>query len=152
MRTVLISLAAAAAAVATPAMAGEGRVEARGGVVWGGGSSDEIAGVAAGYDWDLGGNAFGGLEVSGDKILTSNTRVSLGVAARLGLKTSEAGKIYAVGSYQSKFCKFCDDGVTLGAGYQHALGGNVYGKVEYRHFFYNGTDVNTAGVGVGYKF
>lgn len=151
MRLVLLSLAAAAA-VATPALANEGRVEARGGVVWSGGNSDEIAGIAAGYDWDLGGKAFGGLEVSGDKILTSNTRVSLGVAARLGLKTSEAGKLYAVGSYQTKFAKLGDDSVALGAGYQHALGSNVYGKVEYRHFFYDGNDANVAGVGLGYKF
>lgn len=151
MRLVLLSLAAAAA-VATPALANEGRVEARGGVVWGGGNSEAIAGVAAGYDWDLGGNAFGGIEVSGDKVLESNTRVSLGLAARLGVKTSEAGKLYAIGSYQTKFAKFGDDSVAAGAGYQHALGGNLYGKVEYRHFFFDGTDANVAGVGLGYKF
>lgn len=154
MRKVLLALAASLA-VASPALANEGRVEARGGVIWGGGSSDAIAGVAAGYDWDLGSSLFGGIEVSGDKVLDGfYNRVSLGAGARLGVKTSDAGKLYVAGSYQSKFCSFCKDGISAGAGYQHKLGTNLYGKLEYRHIFYdNGViDGNTAGVGIGMTF
>lgn len=151
MRTALIALAAAAA-VATPAMANEGRIEARGGVIWSGSDSEAIAGVAAGYDWDLGDAMFAGVEVSGDKILTSNTRVSLGTGVRIGAKMSEGGKLYANGGWASKPCKFCEDSVYAGAGYQHNFGGNMYGKVEYRHNFVGkgikDSDAIAAGLGV----
>lgn len=153
MRAVLLSLAAAAA-LATPAMANEARVEARGGVIWDGGDSEALAGVAAGYDWDLGDSAFVGLEVSGDKILESNTRVSFGFGGRLGLKTSADGKLYGVAAYQTKPCRFCEESVSAGVGYQHNLGSSLYGKVEYRHFFVsNGfRDLDAALVGVGMRF
>lgn len=153
MRLVILSLAASLVA-ASPVLANEARIEGRGGVIWDGGNSDAIAGVAAGYDWDLGSNSFAGVEVSGDKILESNTRVSFGAAARAGLKTSEAGKLYAVGGYATKPCKFCEESWNLGAGYQHNLTGNVYGKVEYRHNFVgNGiSDSDVAGLGLGMKF
>ena len=85
MRLVLLSLAAAGATLAaTPALANEARVEARGGVIWNGSDSEAIAGVAAGYDVDLGEKTFVGVEVSGDKILTDHTRVSFGASARAG--------------------------------------------------------------------
>ena len=68
MRKVLIALAASAAALASPAFAaGEGRIEARGGVVWDGGSTEDVYGVAAGYDFDLGEKAIAGVEVSGHR-------------------------------------------------------------------------------------
>ena len=153
MRLVLLSLAAATLA-ATPAMANEGRIEARGGVIWNGSDSEAIAGVAAGYDFDLGEKSFVGLEVSGDKILADNTRVSFGTSARAGVKTGEAGKLYAVGGYATKPCKFCEDSFNVGAGYQHNFGQNFYGKIEYRHnFIGNGvTDTDVAGVGLGMRF
>lgn len=152
MRKVLVSLVAASAAVATPALANEARFEGRGGVIWGGGDSEAIAGVAAGYDFDLGDSAFAGLEVSGDKILEGNTRVSFGIGGRVGFKLGETGKLYGVSTYQTKFCGACDDSVSLGAGYQHALGGNVYAKAEYRRYLVSGTDGNVAGVGLGMRF
>ncbi len=153
MRLVLLSLAAATLA-ATPAMANEGRIEARGGVIWNGSDSEAIAGVAAGYDVDVGAKSFVGVEVSGDKILTDNTRVSLGASARAGMKTGESGKFYVVGGYATKPCKFCEDSVNVGAGYQHNFGQRFYGKVEYRHNFVgNGvTDTDVAGVGLGMRF
>jgi outer membrane immunogenic protein len=153
MRLALLSLVAAAAAV-SPALANEARFEGRGGVIWSGGNSEGIAGVAAGYDWDLGDNAFAGLEVSGDKILESNTRVSLGVGGRVGAKLGEAGKLYVVSTYQTKPCKFCEESVSAGAGYQHAFGESLYGKIEVRHNFVgNGVkDSNTVAVGIGTKF
>ncbi len=158
MRTRLLSAAAVALAatafVAAPAIANEARVEARGGVIWNGSDSEAIAGVAAGYDVDVGQKTFVGVEVSGDKILTDHTRVSFGASARAGAKLGEAGKLYAVGGYATKPCRFCEDSFNLGAGYQHNFGQNFYGKVEYRHNFIGDgvKDNDVAGVGLGVRF
>jgi opacity protein-like surface antigen len=153
MRKVLLSLAASLA-LATPALANEARVEARGGVIWDQGDEEAIAGVAAGYDFDLGSSFFAGPEISADKILTDNTKVSFGIGARAGIKTSEAGKLYAAGGWSSETCDTCEDSWSLGAGYQHSFGGNLYGKVEYRHYFVdNGiTDPDAVVAGIGVKF
>lgn len=152
MRSILLA-AAASLVAATPALANETRVEARGGIVWNNGDSDATAGVAAGYDFDLGNMAFAGGEVTADKILTSGTKVSFGFNGRLGAKVGDAGKLYAVGGYNTESCDACDGTWTAGAGYQHGFS-NLYGKVEYRHFFVkNGfSDYDAAVVGVGYKF
>lgn len=151
MRKVLLPLVASLA-IATPALANEGRVEARGGVIWDQGQSEAIAGVAAGYDYDLGTSAFAGPEISADKILTDNQRVTFGIGGRAGIKAGEAGKLYAVGSYQTKFCASCEHSWTAGAGYQHSFGDKFYGKVEYRHYFVgdhiSDPDAVTAGLGV----
>jgi hypothetical protein len=153
MRKVLLSLAASLV-IATPALANEGRIEGRGGVIWDRGNTEAIAGVAAGYDFDLGPGAFAGPEVSADKVLTDNTRVSFGFGGRAGIKTSEAGKVYAVGSYQTKPCRGCEHSWSAGAGYQHGFGNRLYGKVEYRHFFVgNGlSDPDAVTAGLGVKF
>ena len=153
MRLVALSLIASLAA-ASPALADESRVEARGGVVWNSNDSEAIAGVAAGHDWDLGTSSFVGAEVSADKILTDNTRVSFGFGGRVGAKVSEAGKLYAAASYQTKTCSGCEDSVSAGAGYQQNFGGNLYGKVEYRHFFVgnNVSDYDAAVAGLGVRF
>jgi len=155
MRKVLLSIAAtmvASGALAAPAFANEGRIEARGGVIWDQGQTEAIAGVAAGYDYDLGTSAFAGPEISAEKILTDNQRVSFGVGGRAGVKLSEAGKLYAVGSYQTKPCGACEHAWTAGAGYQQSFGNKVYGKVEYRHHFvgngFSDPDAVTAGLGV----
>jgi outer membrane immunogenic protein len=155
MRTVLFSLAAAAAVVATPALANEGRVEARGGVIWGGGDTEATAGAALGYDFDLGTSAFVGAEVSGDKILVSNTKVAFGFTGRVGAKLSEAGKLYANGGYTTEFCDACKGSWHAGAGYQQDLGTQLYGKVEYRHFFPEQnlvSDSDAVSVGLGLRF
>ena len=155
MRTVLLSLAAAAAVVATPALANEARVEARGGVIWSGGDSEAIAGAAIGYDYDLGTSAFAGVEVSGDKILTSGTKVAFGFTGRVGAKISEAGKLYANGGYTTEFCDSCKGAWHAGAGYQQNLGSQLYGKVEYRHFFPEANfaaDSDAVAVGLGLRF
>jgi hypothetical protein len=152
MRYIVLPLLASLA-VASPALANEARVEARGGVVWDGHGSEATAGVAAGYDWDLGGSTFVGLETSADKILTNGQRVTFGIGGRAGVNTSADGKLYAVSTYQSKNCKTCKEYVSLGAGYQHSLGKNLYGKAEYRHnFVKNSSDYDAALVGLGMKF
>ena len=153
MRTVLISLAAAVA-VASPALANEGRVEARGGVYWSGGSSEATAGIAAGYDWDLGSSTFAGVEVSGDKILDSGAnRVAFGFTTRAGVKVSADDKLYADVGYTTKPCQFCDGAVHAGAGYEHSFG-SIYGKLAYRHYFTSNGSIDSDAVlaGVGFKF
>lgn len=153
MRTVLISLAAALAA-ASPALANEARLEARGGVIWGGGDTEAVAGAAVGYDVGVGG-AFVGAEVSGDKILTSGTKVAWGFTGRAGGRVGEAGKFYANGGYTTEFADGAEGNWHLGGGYQHNFGERLYGKVEYRHYFPEASlasDADTVGVGLGVRF
>ena len=155
MRKILIALAATATvAAASPALANEARVEARGGVIWSDGDTQDFWGMAAGYDFDLGEKAFAGLEVSGDKIGTSGTKVAFGVTGRLGAKVSEKGKLFVDGGYTTEPCDLCEDSLHLGAGYEQGFGNNLYGKVAYRHYFVgNGfSDSDAVTVGLGIKF
>lgn len=142
----------ASLAFATPALANEGRIEARGGVIWTNGSSEDTWGIAAGYDFDIGETAFAGVEVSGDKIGTSGTKVAWGFNGRLGMKAGEGTRVYGVGGYTTEACDLCDSQWDLGAGVEQKVSGPVYVKVEYRHFFENdlvvGADAVVAGVGV----
>lgn len=149
MRKFALALGVAAAAVASPALANEGRVEARGGIAWAGGNEEAIAGVAAGYDFDLdpAGGAFIGVEGSADKILVSGSDVLFGVTGRIGTKLG-AGKLYANGGYSFNE----GDAWHLGAGYEHKVGANTYLKGEYRRYLLNGTDINAAVIGVGFGF
>jgi hypothetical protein len=152
MRKIIIALVASAA-LATPALANEARVEARGGVIWGPGNTEATAGVAAGYDFDLGSSAFAGLEVSADKILTSGTHVAVGFTGRAGAKLG-AGKLFAAGGHTTSFASGADSQWHAGAGYEHGFGNNFYGKVEYRHFFKRGftTNADAVSAGLGMKF
>lgn len=154
MRKVLIVLAASAAALASPALANEGRIEARGGVFWTDGYTQDTYGVAAGYDFDLGEKAFAGVEVSGDKVADSGTKVAFGVTGRIGAKVSEKGKLFADGGWTSEPCTGCEDAIHAGVGFEQGFGGNLYGKVAYRHFFTgNGVqDSNAVVAGLGVRF
>ena len=154
MRKVLLPLLASLA-IATPAMANEARIEARGGVFWTPGYTQDAYGVAAGYDFDLGDKAFAGVEVSGDKIADSGTKVAFGFTGRAGAKVSEQGKLYVASGYTTETCGGCNnESVHLGAGYQQGFGNKLYGKVEYRHFFLdqNRPDGNAVFAGLGVKF
>lgn len=149
MRKIVVALGLAAAAVAMPAQANEGRAEVRGGIAWAGGSSEAIAGVAAGYDFDLStaGGAFAGVEGSADKLLVGGADVIFGATGRIGTKLDN-GKLYATGGYS-----FGDgDAWHVGAGYEHKVGTNVYLKAEYRRFLLSGTDINSAVAGIGIGF
>ena len=154
MRKATVCLAIASALFATQASANEGRIEARGGVVFGSGQSEPGAGVAAGYEFDLGSSAFMGAEVSADKIIEDNTRISVGLSARAGVKVGEKAKLYAIGGYQTKPCQFCEASWSGGAGLEVPFGKKLYGKVEYRHYFLdNGfSDYNSVVAGLGVKF
>ena len=146
MRNMILAAAAIAAMASTPAMAaGEARVEARGGIAWAAGAEDFVGGVAAGYDFDLGDTAFVGGEVSYDTDFEGFDGVNL--AARLGGKIGK-GKLYATVGYDVGDI----DEVNIGAGYLHGFSDKLYGKVEYRRYLLNGTDLNAAVVGVGIKF
>lgn len=152
MRIVLISLAASLAA-ASPALASEGRIEARGGVIWNG-DTDATAGAAMGYDLNFG-SIFVGPEVSADKILTSGTQVAVGFTGRLGAELGDAGKVYANGGYTTAFCDTCEANWHFGGGYQHNLSSGLYGKVEYRRYMpkeYGVDDSNAVTVGLGIRF
>jgi len=153
MRKVLFPLMIALAA-ASPALANEARVEARGGVYWEPGDTKATAGVAAGYDFDLGSAAFAGGEVSGDKILESGRKVAFGFTGRLGVKASPADKLYIDGGHTTKPCELCESAEHIGAGYEHNFASRLYGKVEYRHFLtHNGAPKsNAVSAGVGLKF
>jgi hypothetical protein len=153
MRKILIALAASVV-VASPALANEGRIEARGGVYWDGTETQDAYGVAAGYDFDLGKTAFAGVEVSGDKIATTGTRVAFGATGRLGTRISETGKLFVAGGYTSKPCDLCEDATHLGAGFEAGFGKSLYGKIEYRHYFVNGgfDDSDAVMIGLGTKF
>lgn len=154
MRKVLLPLLAVLA-TSTPALANEARVEARGGVFWSQGYTQDTYGVAAGYDFDLGQAAFAGAEVSGDKIADHGTKVAWGFTGRLGARMGEQGKLYATGGYTTETCGLCNNGAMhAGAGYEQGFGNNLYGKVEYRHFFLDQgrPDGNTVMAGLGVKF
>ncbi|WP_324262787.1 hypothetical protein U4960_06670 [Altererythrobacter sp. H2] len=149
MRKFAFALVAATAALAAvPAQANEGRVEARGGIAWAGGQEEAIAGVAAGYDFDLGEAAFIGVEGSADKILAGGADVVWGATGRIGAKVSDNGKLFVAGGYS--FGEG-EDVPHLGIGYSHKIGG-AYVTGEYRRFFSDFQDVNAATLGVGVNF
>jgi hypothetical protein len=152
MRKVLLPLAASLL-IATPALANEARVEARGGVFWTPGYTEGTVGAAAGYDVDLGPGAFTGLEVSGDKITDSNQRVAWGFTGRAGLKPTPVDKAFIAGGYTTSPCHGCAGAEHLGGGWQHDFG-KLYGKVEYRHYFTNEgqPDRNAVMGGLGVRF
>lgn len=155
MRKVLIALAATVAAVASPAMANEGRIEARGGAAWvcDGCGTEDVWGIAAGYDWDLGDKAFVGLEVSGDKIGVSGSKVAFSGTVRVGAKAGEKGKFYVNGGFQTE--SFAGNGGDpfAGVGFEQGIGKSLYVKAEYRHVFVDSfDDTNILAAGVGVRF
>jgi outer membrane immunogenic protein len=147
MKKLIILASAAAALASTPAMAaGEGRIEGRAGIAWAGGFDDFVAGVGAGYDFDLGDSAFIGPEASYDTNFDGLDAINLG--ARLGFKAGEKTKVYVGAGYDVGDI----DEFNMGVGVQQSFGEKVYGKVEYRRYFFSGTDLNAAVVGIGVKF
>lgn len=144
----------ASLAVATPALANETRVEARGGVIWADGASEDTWGAALGYDFDLGERTFAGVEVSGDKIGDSGSKMAFGFTGRAGIKATPGTRLFAAGGYTTEACDNCGDQWHLGGGLEQNVSGPVYLKVEYRHFFDNDVLVSGDSVvaGVGARF
>ena len=156
MKKILIALVASAS-LATPALANEGRIEARGGVAWvcDGCTAEDVYGVAAGYDFDLGtgGKAFAGVEVAGDQIAVSGSKVAFSFGGRLGVRAGEKGKFYVNGGYQTESFPAFGGDPYAGVGYEQGIGQNFYVKAEYRHLFVDAfDDTNVVAAGVGVRF
>ena len=146
------------------------------------GESGIVYGVGLGYDLPVGERMTVGVDLSADlssvdecetSVLAANDRAcldagrDLAAALRLGYKVSDQGTIYALAGYTNARFRFDYttpagvttrdganlDGFRLGAGYQHAFGEKVYGKVEYRYSNYE-ADVTRHQVllGVGVNF
>jgi outer membrane immunogenic protein len=144
--------------------------------------SGVLYGIGVGYDFDIGQKGFVGVEANLDdstmkecdtSVVLANDALCLragrdiSVGVRGGIKVSEAGKLYALAGYTNARFKASYttpagvttsdsenlDGFRLGAGYQHDIGGNAYGKVEYRYSNYE-ADVSRHQVllGVGVNF
>ena len=136
-----------------------------------------LYGVGLGYDLNVGRNAFVGIDLSADDSTMKECERSavlandelclragrdLAAGIRAGFNIGERGKLYALAAYTNARFKFdyttpagvrtVDaenlDGFRLGAGYQHAIGRNTYGKVEYRYSNYE-ADVTRHQVLVG---
>lgn len=152
MRKYVLAAATVAVAIVTgasPALANEGRVEARGGVIWALDETEATVGAAAGYDFDLGDAMFVGAEVSADKVLVDDSDIYVGLTGRVGAKLGERGKAFVAAGYT---VGEGEDVPHLGAGYEHRLGSNLYLKAEYRHFFSDFADADALTAGVGFKF
>ena len=149
MRKIAIAIGVAAAAISTPAMANEARVEARAGVISVFCEEEAIAGVAAGYDFDLGDTVFAGVEASADKVLVDGADVAWGFTGRLGTKLGEDTKLFAAAGYT---VGEGEDVEHLGAGIQHNVSDSLYVKAEYRHFFGSFADGDSGVVGLGLRF
>lgn len=131
MRKIAAIAVLAVVGVSSPAMADEARVEVRGGIAFSSGDSLAVAGVAGGYDFDLGDRGpFIGGEVSADLPLQDTSALLFGFTGRIGTKIGEAGRLYAAGGYSVNAI----DAFHIGAGYQHKFGRKLYGKVEYRRY------------------
>jgi hypothetical protein len=152
----LAALVASAAALgaASPAFAGEGRVELRSGLGWTDGQTAHAdVGAAAGYDWSLsptGTGPFVGVEQSVDKNLDSGENWRWTTSGRIGVRMG-ANKLYATGGYG--YGKG-PDAPMVGAGVEHGFGNRIYGKVEYRKYFNEDgvRNSNAALIGAGVRF
>ena len=153
MRKTLFAAAAlaAATAIATPALAGEARVEVHTGLGWDDSlpSKGEI-GAAVGYDFNLAPSTFVGVEHSIDKTLISSKDARWGTTARAGVNVPAVGKLYALAGYSYGVGP---NATHVGGGLEHSFG-PAFGKVEYRHYFTEdgAPDTNAALVGVGVHF
>jgi outer membrane immunogenic protein len=107
-----------------------------------------------------------GAVVANDKACVDAKR-DLAAAIRVGYKVSDQGTIYALAGYTNARFRATyttpanvttrasanADGFRLGAGYEHAFGEKVYGKVEYRYSNYEGDISRHQGlIGLGVKF
>ena len=148
----------------------------------GSGDSGIVYGIGAGYDFKIAPKVELGVDLSADLssledcesgvILVNDAacihaKRDLAAAIRLGYKVSDRGTLYALAGYTNARFRFDYttpanvttrdsgnlDGFRLGAGYQHAFGKNMYGKVEYRYSNYE-ADVtrHQALIGVGVNF
>lgn len=150
MRKFILPLIASLA-VATPALA-DTRAEVRGGAIWSNGTTEDTYGAAIGFDGDLGPTGFYGIELSGDKIADTGTKVAWGLSGRVGIKAAPGTRVFAAAGYTTEPCDLCEDSYHAGAGVEQSIGGPLYVKAEYRHYFTGNavpdSDAVVAGVGI----
>jgi outer membrane immunogenic protein len=141
-----------------------------------------LYGVGFGYDLNVGKKGFVGVDFSIDDSTMKECEKSsilandelclragrdLAAGIRAGVNVGERGKLYALAGYTNARFKASYttpagvtttegenlDGFRLGAGYQHALSGNTYGKVEYRYSNYeNDVERHQVLFGLGMTF
>ena len=146
------------------------------------GDSGVVYGIGLGYDMKVGERAFVGADFSIDdssqkeceaSALVNNDELciragrDLAAGIRGGALIGERGKLYALAGYTNARFKTAYttpagvttrvganlDGFRLGAGYQHRVAGNAYGKVEYRYSNYEaGLERHQVLFGVGVEF
>ena len=138
MRLPVFALAAVVATIApimaTPAMAGEARLEAHVALDWDRGWMKSSAGLGAGYDFDLANTVFIGPEVSIDKLLASNATTILSGGGRAGVVVPKLGRIFvAAGAASRPYTGGASDWY-YGVGVQHVIETGAYLKAEYLHY------------------
>lgn len=161
---IIAFFAVLAAFTTTPAFAsGEARVELQLGYDDIGGESGVTYGTVLGYDLDLGSTAFAGVEVGIAESTIKGGGVTadrdLSVSGRFGVELSERSKVYALLGYSNQRLSAPGlggtnlDGIRVGAGFEHDIAKNIYGKVEYRYTNYElGVDRHTVVAGLGARF
>lgn len=158
-KKIILLLSVSASLFATPAMAGEGRVEVRTGYTdtdididefgISEGASGISLGGAVGYDFDISSKLFIGGEISADYSsanidtpevsLSSGTEIS--VIGRLGINAGEKTKIYGlIGGSSISTDNEDEGGLVYGAGVQHNIGKKFYLKGEYRRTEFSFSD------------
>jgi outer membrane immunogenic protein len=141
-----------------------------------------VYGIGLGYDLAVSPTAFVGVDLSLDDSNMKECETSailandeaclragrdLAAGVRAGFNVGERGKLYALAGYTNARFRFDYktpagvrtsesenlDGFRIGAGFQHSISGNTYGKVEYRYSNYE-QDISRHQVlfGVGVKF
>lgn len=158
MKKYLAPLAAAAAFVATPAMANDYagvRAEVTAGLddVTGGVDPTKVTyGAGVGLDAQLYKNVVVGVEATLDNVFD---RRNVGAAARVGYVVADKALVFAkVGYANWKQTTTRElDGLRVGGGVEANLYGPVYGKVEYRYTdFDRGVGQHGGLVGLGVRF
>ena len=148
MNKMIFAIIVAAAAISSPAIANEGRVEVRGGWIWVPGGSDDALGVALGYDADIGEKTYVGVEISADTNIDFVSPI-YSLTGRVGVKAGENTKIFVSGGYARASDVYADD-VTIGAGGQFSLGKEAFASVQYQRYI--DTQLNRISFGIGLKF
>ena len=158
MKKYLAPLAAAAAFVATPAMANDFagvRAEVTAGLddVTGGVDPTKVTyGAGVGLDAELYKNVVVGVEATLDNVFD---RRNVGAAARVGYVVADTALVYAkVGYANWKQTTTAElEGLRVGGGIEANLYGPVYGKIEYRYTDFDGNVGQHGGlVGIGVRF
>lgn len=158
MKKYLAPLAAAAAFVATPAMANDFagvRAEVTAGLddVTGGVDPTKVTyGAGVGLDAELYKNVVVGVEATLDNVFD---RRNVGAAARVGYVVADKALVFAkVGYANWKQTTTAElEGLRVGGGVEANLYGPVYGKIEYRYTDFDGNVGQHGGlVGIGVRF